>query len=192
MADNNPNNPNEFGQNDADPAGMKVFIFTMVFTIGFFIALVFLSKGIDLKEINDSAQAPAGGAAPVQKVAELDMSTIKEPWVATPEIVAHGKQVFQQTCAMCHGAEGKGDGAAGASLNPKPRNLVEGKWKKGGTSLGLYDVVSNGIPGGSMASWKATIKKGDRWALVAFIRSITQNKVADDEAKLKKVAPTLE
>ena len=74
----------------------------------------------------------------------------------------------------------------------KPRNLVEGKWKKGGTSLGIYDVIANGLPGGSMASWKATIKKGDRWALVAFIRSITENKVADDEAKLKKVAPTLE
>ncbi|MCE2944074.1 MAG: hypothetical protein LW828_05040, partial [Xanthomonadaceae bacterium] len=27
---------------------------------------------------------------------------------------------------MCHGNEGKGDGAAGAGLNPKPRNLVEG------------------------------------------------------------------
>ena len=130
--------PNDFGQNDVDQAGMKVFIFTMVFTIGFFIALIFLSKGIDLKEINESAKATPGGAAPTQKTAELDMSTVKEPWIATPEIAAHGKQVFQTSCAMCHGAEGKGDGVAGASLNPKPRNLVEGKWKKGGTSLGLY------------------------------------------------------
>ena len=184
--------PNDFGQNDFDKAGLRVFIFTMVVTIGFFIALVFMSKGIDLKEINESAQATPGAAAPVQKVAELDMSTIKEPWVSTPAIVEHGKQVFSQNCAMCHGAEGKGDGAAGASLNPKPRNLVEGKWKKGGTSLGIYDVLANGLAGGSMAAWKSTIKKGDRWALVAFVRSITQNKVPDDEEKLKKVAPTLE
>lgn len=184
--------PNDFGQNDVDQAGMKVFIFTMVFTIGFFIALIFLSKGIDLKEINESAKATPGGAAPTQKTAELDMSTVKEPWIATPEIAAHGKQVFQTSCAMCHGAEGKGDGVAGASLNPKPRNLVEGKWKKGGTSLGLYDVIQNGIPGGSMAAWKSSIKKGDRWALVVYIRSITQNKVADDDAKMKKVAPTLD
>ena len=113
--------PNDFGQNDADPAGMKVFVFTMVFTIGFFIALVFLSKGIDLKEIDESANAKPGGATATQKVADLDMSTVKEPWVSTPEIVTHGKQVFQTTCAMCHGAEGKGDGAAGASLNPKTK-----------------------------------------------------------------------
>src|SRR4051812_20699857 len=95
--------PNDFGQDNYDKGGMKVFIFTMVFTIGFFIVLVFMSKGIDLKEINESAQAPApGAAAPVQKVADLDMSTVKEPWVSTPEIVAHGKQVFQTNCAMCH------------------------------------------------------------------------------------------
>lgn len=189
---NHNSGKNDFGQNDFDKAGMRVFIFTMVVTIGFFIALVFLSKGIDLKEIDESAQAVPGSAVPVQKVAELDMSTIKEPWVSTPEIINHGKQIFAQNCAMCHGVEGKGDGAAGASLNPKPRNLVEGKWKKGGTSLGLFEVLQNGLAGGSMASWKASIKKGDRWALVAFVRSITQNKVADDEAKLTKVAPTLD
>jgi mono/diheme cytochrome c family protein len=186
------NSGKNFGQDDHDKAGMKVLIFTMVFTIGFFIAIVFFSKGIDLKEINDSAQAPGAAAPGVQKVADLDMSTVKEPWVSTPEIVAHGKQLFQTSCAMCHGVEGKGDGVAGAGLNPKPRNLVEGKWKKGGTSLGLFDVLQNGIAGGSMASWKASIKKNDRWALVAFIRSITQNKVKDDEAKLSKVAPTLD
>ena len=43
-----------------------------------------------------------------------------------------------------------------------------------------------------MAAWKSSIKKGDRWALVVYIRSITQNKVADDDAKMKKVAPTLD
>lgn len=191
-SDSNSNSNKNYGQDDHDKAGMKVLIFTMLFTLGFFIMIVFFSKGIDLKEINESAQAPGATAPAAQKVAELDMSTVKEPWVSTPEIVAHGKQLFQTNCAMCHGAEGKGDGAAGAGLNPKPRNLVEGKWKKGGTSLGLFDVLQNGIAGGSMASWKASIKKNDRWALVAFIRSITQNKVADDEAKLKKIAPTLD
>ena len=34
----------------------------------------------------------------------------------------------------------------------------------------------------------AQIKVADRWALVQFIRSITQNKIADDAAKLKEFA----
>lgn len=33
---------------------------------------------------------------------------------------AHGAQIYAQTCSPCHGAGGKGDGPAAATLNPKP------------------------------------------------------------------------
>ena len=36
-----------------------------------------------------------------------------------------GKAVYQQTCLMCHGAKGKGDGPAAAALNPKPMNFTD-------------------------------------------------------------------
>ncbi|MCZ7582047.1 MAG: c-type cytochrome [Deltaproteobacteria bacterium] len=36
---------------------------------------------------------------------------------------AKGKAVYLQYCAACHGESGKGDGPAGAALNPKPRNF---------------------------------------------------------------------
>src|SRR3989304_4300433 len=36
---------------------------------------------------------------------------------------AKGKVAFQQYCAGCHGPTGKGDGAAGAAMNPKPKDL---------------------------------------------------------------------
>jgi mono/diheme cytochrome c family protein len=90
---------------------------------------------------------------------------------------------------MCHGKEGKGDGPAGAGLNPKPRNLVEGQWKLGGDSVTLFTTLTNGIQGSSMPGFKQ-LSPADRWALVQFIRSITQNKSADDAAKLKAFAET--
>src|SRR5262249_14443873 len=34
-----------------------------------------------------------------------------------------GAQVFAKRCALCHGAEGHGDGIAARGLNPKPRNF---------------------------------------------------------------------
>jgi mono/diheme cytochrome c family protein len=91
---------------------------------------------------------------------------------------------------MCHGNEGKGDGPAGASLNPKPRNFVEGKWTHGGTRLGLMEVLEDGIKGSSMQSYKH-MPINDRWALVHFIRSITTNKVADNDADVAAKAPNL-
>ena len=33
-----------------------------------------------------------------------------------------GKDLYDQNCASCHGDAGAGDGPAGASLDPKPRN----------------------------------------------------------------------
>jgi mono/diheme cytochrome c family protein len=36
-----------------------------------------------------------------------------------------GKASFAQMCAACHGPNGKGDGPAAASLNPKPRDLSD-------------------------------------------------------------------
>jgi mono/diheme cytochrome c family protein len=40
--------------------------------------------------------------------------------------VASGKQLYAQYCATCHGAEGKGDGEAGAGLPIKPQDLTAG------------------------------------------------------------------
>src|SRR5690242_19927953 len=39
----------------------------------------------------------------------------------TPQIVEHGKSVYLQNCAACHGVKGDGRGDAAAFLLPKPR-----------------------------------------------------------------------
>src|SRR5512139_59202 len=36
-----------------------------------------------------------------------------------------GALVFDTNCSICHGPQGHGDGPAGVSLDPAPKNLVE-------------------------------------------------------------------
>jgi mono/diheme cytochrome c family protein len=154
--------------------GLIAFIFSMVFCFAFFFYLVAVNKGVDLAENVVDPNAPAAeGAAP-----KFDIDKVAEPWVSTPELVEYGHKVFMTNCAMCHGNEGKGDGPAGMALNPRPRNLVEGKWTQGEGVINHFKVLQNGIKGSSMASY-AHFKAADRWALVAFIDSITQNKSKD-------------
>jgi mono/diheme cytochrome c family protein len=98
---------------------------------------------VDLKEIQEQAQTQAAGAAQSGETADVDVSKVAKPWVASDDMVAHGHKVFVTNCAMCHGQDGKGDGPAGASLNPKPRNFVEGKWKQGGRSQDLFKTIQN-------------------------------------------------
>jgi mono/diheme cytochrome c family protein len=166
--------------------GFYAFIFSVVFCLIFFVYVSFVHKGVNLKEVPEGAMTDAPVAA-----AAVDVSKIDKPWQENAAMVDHGKKVFKNNCAICHGEQGKGDGPAGAALVPPARNLVEGKWKQGGTSENLFTTLQVGVPGGSMASFKH-LPKNDRWALVQFIRSITTNKTPDDAAKLDAFAATAE
>lgn len=181
-------NHREESQSGVNSSGLFVFILAMAVTFSTFIYVAFFAGGIDLKEIK-----PQDGSAVEQKVAEVkvDVSGIKEPWLPNEDMVKHGAALFKTNCAMCHGAEGKGDGIAGKALKPPPRNMVEGKWKQGGGELALFATLQNGIPGSSMQGYKDALPAKDRWALVQFVHSITQNKVNDSEADLKAKAPGL-
>jgi mono/diheme cytochrome c family protein len=176
-------------QNDSyNRGGYIAFLFSMVFSLGFFVYVTVLHPGVDLRELKDqpaegAEQQLAEGATP----AEVDISTIEKPWVENEGMVAHGAKVYATNCAICHGATGAGDGAAGTALIPKPRNLIEGKWTQGGDPISLYKTVQNGIPGTSMAAF-AHLPTADRWAVVQFIYSITENKVKADPAKLEAFA----
>ncbi|WP_041576818.1 c-type cytochrome [Bdellovibrio bacteriovorus] len=166
-------------------SGLLAFAFSMVFVCAFFVYIVAINKGVDLGENVVDPNAPAvEGAIPV-----FDITKVQDPWVSTPEMVTYGKKFYSTNCAMCHGNEGKGDGAAGASLNPKPRNLVEGKWTQGEGVIAHFKVLQNGIKGSSMAAY-SHFKPADRWAVIHFIDSITENKSKDDPAKVAEFAKT--
>jgi mono/diheme cytochrome c family protein len=164
--------------------GLIAFTFSMVFVFAFFFYLVVINKGVDLAENVIDPNAPAAAAGPA-----FDITTVKEPWVSTPEITTYGQKFYKTNCAMCHGDAGKGDGAAGAALNPKPRNFVEGKWTQGEGIIAHYKVLQNGIAGSSMAAF-AHFKPADRWAVLHYIESITNNKSKDDPAKVAEFAKT--
>lgn len=171
-------------QDQYNHSGMVAFLFSMAFVLAFFIYLVGIHPGVDLKE---NIRDPETTTAPA--VAAVDVSKVAEPWVGNPDMVTHGQKVFAQNCAMCHGDKGLGDGPAGKALNPAPRNLVEGPWKKGGGYIGLYTVITEGLPGTSMSSF-GHLKPVDRWALVQFIDSITKAKIKEDPAKIAEFAKT--
>ena len=170
--------------NEHNQAGMYAFLFSMAFVFVFFIYIVAIHPGVDLQEnIHD---APAATVAADE---DADISKVAQPWVANDDMVKHGKKLFLQNCQMCHGPQGLGDGPAGQALNPRPRNLVEGPWKKGGGFIGWFTVLQQGLPGSSMVAWMQ-IPTADRWAIVQFINSITKAKVTEDPAKVAEFAKT--
>lgn len=162
-------------------SGFYMFMGCMVFTAVFFIYIAFIHPGVSnidknlIKNYN-----------PNEQVETFELASVEQPWVSSEQMIFAGQKAFSANCVTCHAADYKGVAAMGA------RNLVEGKWKKGGTSIALYKTLQNGLEKDPnvpavMASFKH-LPKNERWALVHLIRSITENKVADDKVELAKFA----
>jgi caa(3)-type oxidase subunit IV len=113
-------------------------------------------------------------------------SKFKKPWVSTPELIAHGKEQFQAQCVTCHGAEGHGDGAAAAALNPKPRNFTAPatEWKNGRKPSQIFGTLTKGL--GGMPSF-SSVPTDDRWALVHYVHSLGAATPTDSPEDLAKI-----
>ena len=83
-----------------------------------------------------------------------DAKALKNPIASSPESIAKGKALFEGkgTCFNCHGKEGKGDGPAGAILNPSPRNFTNCKFHKKRKDGEFFWVIKNGSAGTGMVS----------------------------------------
>ena len=147
------------------------------------IAYFALMRGeIDLGELE-------GGAADSEAESLLTEEERAAPWQSSAGLLEHGEKLYRTHCALCHGPKGRGDGSGAAGLDPPPRNFVEGKWSQGGSLKALFITLQKGVEGTSMISYRH-LPKEDRWALVHYIQSVTQNKVSMDPQKLEEFGKT--
>jgi len=90
------------------------------------------------------------------------------PLKPTPEVVAHGKFVFENVCIACHGPRGAGDGNVTA-LFPKPPSLMTQKvrdWPDGQ----LFHRPMRGQ--NSMPSHARQVDANDVWSVIWYIREM--------------------
>ncbi len=64
---------------------------------------------------------------------------------------AEAKSIYDARCTTCHGPGGKGDGAAAAALNPKPRDLTSDEWQKSVTDEHIEKIILSGGPAVGMS-----------------------------------------
>jgi cytochrome c oxidase cbb3-type subunit I/II len=110
------------------------------------------------------------------------ISVPSEPAISGASI-KHGQGVFVSVCSSCHGDGGRGDGPLSAlltntwGLSIRPANFALPAGAPGGVKLGhdgrhLFKVVMNGIGGGPMPSFAASLKPEDVWDIVHFLQSL--------------------
>jgi mono/diheme cytochrome c family protein len=101
------------------------------------------------------------------------------PVKVTPELMERGRQRFNITCAMCHGATAAGNGitkqhglATVVTLqDERIRQMADGE---------IFHTITNGK--NTMMAYGPTITVADRWAIVAYLRALqrSQNAALND------------
>ena len=96
--------------------------------------------------------------------------------------LASGKRVYDDNCAQCHGAGGKGDGSGRETMKPKtplPANFTDPERIGGLSPFKVFNTASFGIEGTAMASF-AALSEDQRWHVAFYVFSL---RFSDEAAK---------
>ena len=99
----------------------------------------------------------------------------------TPELIAHGKTVFDEMkCWECHGREGRGDGPKSDTLKDDfgnripPADFTRGIFKSGPRPEDIFRTFMTGLSGTPMPSFIDSFTSlDDGWALTFYVLSLS-------------------
>jgi cytochrome c oxidase cbb3-type subunit 2 len=96
------------------------------------------------------------------------------------ETLKVGRLVYEQNCAICHGASGDGRGMASMMLTLKPRDFRPGIFKFRSTPTGslptdedLFETISRGLRGTGMIA-RDDLPEPERWAVVEYLKTFSE------------------
>ncbi len=117
-----------------------------------------------------------GSADEVEKLARyLQQNAIRlagievEPTVL-PDL-GLGSKLYQQNCITCHGNAGRGDGPAGAGLDPKPANFHDPDLVWNSAPYKFYNTIRLGVPGTGMIAFPQ-LSDNEVWAVAYYLKSL--------------------
>ena len=121
----------------------------------------------------------------------MDRRTLPEHPQSPSELEASGSDLYRTHCSPCHGATGRGDGAAARFLDPKPRDFQTEPIHFVATRSGapsdhdLFEIISAGLPGTAMQGFAGTLNDTERAALIRVVREFqrtgAQNAAAGED-----------
>jgi high-affinity iron transporter len=85
---------------------------------------------------------------------------------------AHGREVYEASCAVCHGKAGKGDGPGGSGLTPPPADFTDPVHAGYYSDAGRIEIIHTGVPGTGMAGWDGRLDAKDILDVYAYVRTL--------------------
>jgi high-affinity iron transporter len=89
-----------------------------------------------------------------------------------PPSLGRGREIYQSTCAACHGPTGGGDGAAAGALSPAPAKLADSLGFRSTSPLDFYRRITVGVAGTAMPGYEHLLPPADRWAVALYAATL--------------------
>jgi mono/diheme cytochrome c family protein len=96
----------------------------------------------------------------------------KNPFPATPDVIAEGKEAFSHYCVACHGMDGQNTGVPFVDhISPPIPSLASPDVQRYSDGQ-LKWVIDNGIWPSGMPGSRGTLSDEEIWSIVAFLRHL--------------------
>lgn len=131
-----------------------------------------------------SALFPNGQAMQAPPEGTIDLAqrardaAAEAPPPVTRGLLLRGQERFTIFCAVCHGADARGNGIVPSRGFPHPPNLLAAD-KRALDDRTIFDVITNGY--GIMYSYGDRVPPRDRWAIVEWVRVLQAAQPVGDD-----------
>lgn len=103
---------------------------------------------------------------------EAGWGAVAVPEPAREPSAERGAELYAMACAVCHGAEGGGEGRAADGMDPPPPDLTSLARREGNSPERDYQVIMLGIPETAMPASRDWLSPQGAWDLVAHLREL--------------------
>ena len=152
------------------------------------LTLVFLILGCTAHEQPSRVETTLANMAK-DVVIPIEAENKKNPLPDNDEVVKGGKQIFLQSCALCHGTDGHGRTDLGRNMYPPAMDMTSPHVQHW-SDAELFWIIQNGVRLTGMPSWKSVISEGDTWKLARFIHALPQLDAAESQTAPEQSAAT--
>ncbi|MGA2075506.1 MAG: c-type cytochrome [Terriglobia bacterium] len=104
-------------------------------------------------------------------VIPMEAEDKKDPLPDSQEVLNQGREIFLQSCAICHGADGRGETYVGRNMYP-PAMDMNSPHVQHWSDAELFWIIQNGVRLTGMPSWESSLSQTDTWKLVRFVHNL--------------------
>jgi copper transport protein len=111
------------------------------------------------------------GALTIDQGLQIPRSEIRNPLAGDPAAIAAGGKIYPQRCLVCHGVDGRGNGPAAITLNPRPADFCIHMQPGVHSDADIFDWISDGYPNSAMPTFRTVLSETERWEVYAYLKA---------------------